>query len=53
MPALREFARDQLASRSERALRRRLIETERLGGGPGAPREAGSTSRSVATTTSA
>lgn len=33
MPALREFARDQLAIAEERALRRRLTETERLGSG--------------------
>ena len=33
MPALREFARDQLAIAEERALRRRLTETERLGAG--------------------
>jgi 8-amino-7-oxononanoate synthase len=31
MPGLREFARDQLAVAEERALRRRLIETERIG----------------------
>src|SRR4051794_5573165 len=35
MPGLQEFARDQLAIAEERALRRRLIETERLGGGRG------------------
>ena len=33
MPGLREFARGQLAIAEERALRRRLVETERIGAG--------------------
>jgi 8-amino-7-oxononanoate synthase len=33
MPALRDFARGQLAVADERSLRRRLVETERLGSG--------------------
>src|SRR3954452_23163186 len=33
MPALREFARDQLAIAEGRSLRRRLTETERIGTG--------------------
>jgi 8-amino-7-oxononanoate synthase len=33
MPALRDFARGQLAAVEERSLRRRLVETERLGSG--------------------
>ena len=33
MPALRDFARGQLAVAEDRNLRRRLVETERLGSG--------------------
>ncbi len=33
MPALREFARDQLALAEQKGLRRRLVETERIGPG--------------------
>ncbi len=33
MPALRDFARGQLAVADERSLRRRLVETERIGSG--------------------
>lgn len=39
MPALREFARDQLALAEQKGLRRRLVETERRG--PGMVRRAG------------